>query len=92
MYIYRYLYFGIIIIIILIIIYLYLSNNESYEYDLIVAKSLETKRNNRIKQILNARKDTTECPIKGLNTPEKCLTQSEYSCKWSIDADRCNQK
>ena len=87
---YKFIYFGIIITIIVFGIYQYIDIRERHDNELIRIEILEKKRKQRNYQINEARLNSVECSIPDLNTPKECYLDSNYTCKWSIIADRCN--
>jgi hypothetical protein len=51
---------------------------------------LERKNNQKNYVINQARLNTSPCSIPDLNSPKECYIDSNYECKWSVEADRCN--
>jgi len=87
---YKFIYLGIIVAILGFAVYQYIDISERHSLELRRIEILEKKRKQRNYQINQARINSVECPIPDLNSPKDCYLNSNYSCKWSIAADRCN--
>lgn len=77
--------------IIIYVLYYYIDNLERHQAELKRIDILERKHNQRNYQINQARLNTNPCNIPDLNTPKECYIDSNQLCKWSIEAERCNQ-
>jgi len=87
---YKFIYFGIIIAIVVFGFYQYIDIRERHDLELKRIEILERNIKSRNYQISQARLNSVECPIPDLNTPKECYLDSNYTCKWSIKANRCN--
>ena len=84
-------YIGLIIIITLWTIYLYINHDQEYKNEIRRITMIESKTR-RHKDILNNyRLNSIPCHIPNLENPRDCYMGSNYNCKWSEHADRCNQ-
>jgi len=84
-------YIGLIIIITIWTIYLYIDSDQDYKNEMIRINSIENKRRKRRDFINHHRLNSTPCQTSNLNSPRDCFLGSNYRCKWSELADRCNQ-
>lgn len=87
---YNFYYILIIVLIILYFFYYYLVKIESHQHELKRILILEKKMKQREFLINQARSLSVPCNIPDLNTPKECYLDSNYDCKWSTDAERCN--
>lgn len=86
----KYLYFSILIAILIYGLYVYIDNLERHQSELKRIDLLERKMNQKNYQISQARLNSNPCQIPDLNTPKECYMDSGQTCKWSIEAERCN--
>jgi regulatory protein YycI of two-component signal transduction system YycFG len=72
-------------------VYLYFNdwNEHQKEFDRI--SNIEKNYEEEQKRINELRAKTTECSIKGLESPRICYVGSNYTCKWNTDTKRCEQ-
>ena len=87
---YRYIYIILVIMVLVYGLYLYMEIQEKHNNEIKRIEILEKKLNQKKYNIENARLNSTECPIPELNSPKECYNDSNYSCKWSVEAERCN--
>jgi hypothetical protein len=87
---YRLLYILLLLAIIIFGIYYYLDIQEKHTNELKRVEILERKNNQKNYVINQARLNTSPCSIPDLNSPKECYIDSNYECKWSVEADRCN--
>lgn len=85
------IYIGLIIIITIWTIYLYIDIDQDYKNEISRINTIESRRRKRIDFINHHRLNSTPCSFSNLNTPRDCFIGSNYNCKWSEVADRCNQ-
>ncbi len=64
--------------------------NEKHENELKRVSIIEKKIKQKKFIIEQARMHSTPCDTPDLLTPKECYIDSNYQCKWSIEADRCN--
>lgn len=86
-----YIYISIVVLIILITIILLSSHNSAHNNELRRISLIEEKMQEKKNRINYNRLKTQPCHIKNLDCPRDCYIGSNYKCKWSIDADRCNK-
>lgn len=84
-------YIGLIIIITIWTIYLYIDTDQDYKNEMIRINNIENKRRKRRDFINHHRLNSNPCQTSNLNSPRDCFLGSNYRCKWSELADRCNQ-
>lgn len=84
-------YIGLILIISIWTIYLYIDRDQDYRNEIGRINSIEQRIRNRRDSINHYRINSEPCNISNLNTPRDCYLASNYSCRWSELADRCNQ-
>lgn len=86
------LYFVGIILITALILIIYVINERDYNKELDKIKRLEEQENRRVAKLNEIRSKTIECPIKELRSPRACYFDSNYSCTWNEEAERCDMK
>lgn len=87
---YKHIYIILVLILLVYLLYTYMDIQDKHNYELKRIEVLQKKLNQKKNEVENARANTTECPIPELNSPKECYIDSNYNCKWSIEADRCN--
>ena len=90
---YKIFLFVILILLIILLIYgitEYIKINDNHDDELKRIEILENKKKLYNYYQIQARVNSTECIIPSLNTPKECYINSNYKCKWSVLADRCN--
>ena len=88
---FKYIYLSCILILILWTIYIIYDKQNKY--------NIEIKRINFIEKQLNknklnkelTRSNSIPCDIDNLFSPRDCYIESGYTCKWSMESDRCNK-
>ena len=85
------IYIGLIIIISLWTIYLYINLDQDYKNEIIRINNIENKQRKRREFINHHRLNSIPCIYSDLNNPRNCFIKSNFKCKWSELADRCNQ-
>lgn len=85
------IYIALVIIISLWTFYVFMEQDYDYQNELRRIQYIETRYQKKKDYINYNRMNTTPCEIPGLNTPRECYIESEYKCKWSEKAERCNQ-
>jgi len=86
------LYLSIVFIITLCISLIYIHNQKIYSDELIRIKILEEKIKKKKNDLDKIRSMTLPCPYENLNDPRSCFIESNYSCIWNENADRCDKK
>ena len=86
-----YIYISIVILIILITIILLANHNAAHNNELRRISLIEARMQDEKNRINYSRLKTQPCHTKNLNNPRDCYIGSNYKCKWSIDAKRCNK-
>ena len=81
-----------IIVITLWTLYMFISDDQSHKIELERISIIENRLRKRKDLINHNRFATIPCSIPNLNTPRDCYISSNYSCIWSEEANRCNQK
>ncbi len=69
---------------------LFLFNNQAYVNEMERIHKLEIQIEQDRKRLEDIRKKTIPCDITGLNDPRSCYVNSNYSCRWNTDAERCD--
>jgi hypothetical protein len=70
---------------------MYYSQERDYSAEMKKINDLEQKQQLR-QQALNAiRAQTTVCPVSNLNDPRTCYINSNYTCSWNEQAERCDK-
>ncbi len=85
------IYIGLIIITSLWTIYLYINLDQDYKNEIIRINNIENKQRKRREFINHHRLNSIPCIHSDLNNPRNCFIKSNFKCKWSELADRCNQ-
>ena len=85
------IYVALIIIITIWSLYLYLESDQEYQNELKRIGMIEDKHKKRKDFINYHRLNSIPCSITNLNNPRDCYVGSNYVCRWSEQADRCNQ-
>jgi hypothetical protein len=80
-----------VIILILWSIYLYLENDIFVENELKRINLLEEKIKKEKDSQEYFRRKTTPCNVINLENPRECFLGSNHRCKWSSQANRCNE-
>lgn len=76
----------------LIVLSMYIINQMDHLRELEKIRMLEEKMANHDLNLRKIRNRTTACPIKDLTTPRNCYFDSNFTCSWNEDADRCDLK
>ncbi len=88
---FKYIYLSLIFIILIWTIYIIYDNQHKYNLELKRIKYIENIiNNNKLKKEL-ARTNSISCDTENLYNPKDCYIESNYTCKWSLEADRCNK-
>ena len=82
---------GIFIITILIII-MYIRSEKLHNLELKKINGIENKIKIKQQLLKQKRDKTIECPFKNLNDPRSCYFQSDYTCSWNEETERCEKK
>ena len=85
------IYIILIVIITIWTLYLYLINDHYHKNELRRIEIIENKMRQKREFINSHRMNSIPCNIPNLNTPRDCYNNSNYNCKWKLEADRCNQ-
>ena len=72
-------------------IYLYIDRDHEYRNEIRRINSIENKIKNKRDTVNHYRINSNPCDVGNLNTPRDCFISSNYNCRWSELADRCNQ-
>jgi hypothetical protein len=85
------IYIGLIIIITIWTIYLYIDRDQEFRNEIGRINSIENKRRKRRDITNQHRMNSNPCTVPNLNSARDCYIGSNYDCRWSELADRCNQ-
>ena len=85
------IYISLIIIISIWTLYLYLESDHEYQTELRRIGMIEDRHKKKRDFTNYHRLNTLPCNVTNLNNPRDCYIGSNYTCKWSEQADRCNQ-
>lgn len=72
-------------------LYIYFINDQDHKNELKRIEIIENKNRQKKDFIDSHRNNTIPCNVPNLNTPRDCYNNSNYTCKWHIEANRCNQ-
>ena len=88
---FKYIYLSCILILILCTIYLIYDKQNKYNIEMKRISYIEKLQNkNKINREL-ARSNSIPCDIDNLYNPRDCYLESNQTCKWSMEAERCNK-
>ena len=87
----KYIYIGLIIIISIWSIYLYIDKDQDYKKEINRINIIEGRNRKRRDVINHHRLNSNPCTYNNLNNPRDCYLGSNYNCRWSELADRCNE-
>ena len=87
----KYIYIGLIVIITIWSIYLYIDKDMDYKNEISRINMMEARDRKRKEMTNHFRLNSTPCTYNNLNNPRDCYIGSNYNCKWSEKADRCNE-
>ena len=88
---FKYIYISCIIILIIWTIIIIYDKHNKYNTEIKRINYIEKQINkNKLNKEL-VRSNTIPCDTENLYNPRDCYLESGYTCKWSMEAERCNK-
>ena len=76
----------------IIFLVLYLNNEKKHTMELKKIELIEAQMKKKKDDLINKRLKTIPCPVSNLNQPRNCYFDSNYTCSWNNETERCEKK